>query len=206
VTDGSATAPPVRVLIADDQSAFVRGLGVVLSIGGRIEVVGVAESGEEAIARAVELVPDVVLLDVRMPGINGIEAARVIRQKVPVTKIIMLTASDDEEDLYEALKAGATGYLRKDISIEEVAAVIRGVARGQSLVTPTMASKLVRELQLLDPADEALQPYTSREVEILKAVAKGMSHRQIGADLSISKDMAENHIRNIIEKLHRSRS
>ena len=208
VTDSPATAPqvsPIRVLIADDQPVFLRGLGVVLSIGGRIEVVAVAENGEEAIARAVELVPDVVLLDVRMSGINGIEAARIISQKVPVTKIIMLTASDEEDDLYEALKAGATGYLLKDVSIEEVAAVIRGVTQGQSLITPSMASKLLVELQLSDPADETSQSYTSREVEVLKAVAKGMSNCQIGAELSISEHTAENHIRNIIEKVHRGR-
>jgi two-component system NarL family response regulator len=208
VTDSSATAvpvSPVRVLIADDQSDFLRGLGVVLSIGGRIEVVAVAHNGEEAIARAVELVPDVVLLDVGMPGINGIEAARIISQKVPVTKIIMLTASDEEDDLYEALKAGATGYLRKDISIGEVAAVIRGVAQGQSLVTPSMASKLLLELHLSDPAEKAPQPYTSREVEVLTAIAKGMSTAEIGDELSIGEDTAENHIRNIIGKLHSAR-
>lgn len=209
VTDSSATDLPVsavRVLIADDQSEFLRGLGVVLSIGGGIEVVAVAHNGEEAIARAVELVPDVVLLDVGMPGINGIEAARIISQRVPVTKIIMLTASDEEDDLYQALKAGATGYLRKDISIGEVAAVIRGVARGQSLVTPSMASKLLLELQHSDPTEKASQPYTSREVAVLKAIAKRMSTGEIGAELSISEETAENHIRNIIGKLQRGRN
>ena len=202
----TATTTPVRVLIADDQSVFLRGLGVVLSIGGRIEVVAVVENGEDAIARAVELVPDVVLLDVRMPGMNGIEAARVISQQVPITKIIMLTASDEEDDLFEAIKAGATGYLRKDTSIEEVAAVIWGVARGQSLITPSMASKLLLELQLSDPAEAASQSYTSRELEVLKLLAKGMSSSQVATELSISEATAENHVGNILEKLHRGRS
>jgi two-component system NarL family response regulator len=209
VTDTPATASevsPIRVLIADDESVFLRGLGVVLSIGGRIEVVGVAENGEEAVARAVELVPDVVLLDVQMPGMNGIEAARVISQQVPITKIIMLTASDEEDDLFEALKAGASGYLRKDTSIEEVAAVIRGVAQGQSLITPSMASKLLIELRLWDPADEASPACTSRELDVLKLVAKGMSSAQIGAELGISENLAESHIRNLLEKLRRGRS
>ena len=206
MSDAPAAAPtvPIRVLIADDDSAFVRGLGVVLSIGGRIEVVGVAENGEQAVAKAVELVPDVVLLDVQMPGMNGIEAAHVTSQQVPIAKIIMLTASDEEDDLFEALKAGATGYLRKDTSIEEVAAVIRGVAQGQSLITPSMASKLLTELRLRDPADEAPQASTSRELEVLKLVAKGMSSRQIGAELSISENLAESHIRNLLEKQRRS--
>ncbi len=200
-------AMPVRVLIADDQSVFIRGLGVVLSIGGRIEVVAVAEDGEEAIARAVELVPDVVLLDVRMPGVNGIEAARVISRQVPVTKIIMLTASDDEDDLFDALKAGATGYLRKDTSIEEVAAVIVAVAQGQSLVTPSMATKLLVELQEhTDPADQIAQESTGRELEVLRLVARGMSNREIGDELVVSESTVKNHIRNILEKLHRGRS
>ena len=205
--DPTATAPttPIRVLIADDQSAFVRGLGVVLSIGGRIEVVGVAENGEEAVARAVELVPDVVLLDVQMPGMNGIEAARVISQQVPITKIIMLTASDEDDDLFDALKAGATGYLRKDTSIEEVAAVIRGVAQGRSLITPSMASKLLIERRLWDSADEASPACASRELDVLKLVAEGMSSAQIGAELGIGENLAESHIRNLLEKLRRRR-
>ena len=201
-----ATTAPVRVLIADDQSVFLRGLGLVLSISGRIEVVAVAENGEDAVARAVELVPDVVLLDVHMPGTSGIEAARVISQQVPITKIIMLTASDEEDDLFEAIKAGATGYLRKDTSIEEVAAVIWGVARGQSLITPSMAAKLLLELQLPDPPEAASQSFTSREIDVLKLVAKGMSSSQIGTELSISEATAENHVCNILEKLHRGRS
>ena len=121
----------IRVLIADDQALFRRGLDVVLGIEDHIKVVAEAENGEEAVSKAEELAPDVVLMDVRMPRINGIEAARRIRDISPTTKILMLTVSDEEEDLYEAVKAGATGYLLKEISIEEVANAIRAVVTGQ---------------------------------------------------------------------------
>jgi len=210
VSEGEAAealAPPVRVLIADDQPLFRRGLWVVLGTDARIEVVAEAENGEEAIARAVELVPDVILMDVRMPRVNGIEAARVISQQVPTTKIIMLTVSDEEDDLYEAIKAGATGYLLKEISVEQVAEAIQSVVQGHSLITPSMASKLLTEFQKLsNRTEETVQlpspTLTPRELEVLKLVAKGMSNREIGDQLFISENTVKNHIRNILEKLH----
>ncbi len=202
-----APRPPVRVLIADDQPLFRRGLWVVLGTDDRIEVVAEAENGEEAIARAVELVPDVILMDVRMPRVNGIEAARVISQQVPTTKIIMLTVSDEEDDLYEAIKAGATGYLLKEISVEQVAEAIQAVVQGHSLITPSMASKLLTEFQKLSTRTEGAAQLpsptlTPRELEVLKLVAKGMSNREIGDQLFISENTVKNHIRNILEKLH----
>ena len=203
----AATSTPVRVLIADDQPLFRRGLWVVLGTDERIEVVAEAENGEEAIARAVELVPDVVLMDVRMPRVNGIEAARVISQQVPTTKIIMLTVSDEEDDLYEAIKAGATGYLLKEISVEEVAEAIRAVMQGQSLISPSMASKLLNEFNAMSKRADEKQQYpapalTTRELEVLKLVAKGMSNREIADELYISENTVKNHVRNILEKLH----
>src|SRR2546423_5278137 len=140
---------PIRVLIADDQPLYRRGLEVVLHTEDSIEVVGEAENGEEAVAKAEELAPDVVLMDVRMPKVSGIEAARMIRDSVPTTKILMLTVSDEEEDLFEAVKAGANGYLLKEISVEEVAEAIRAVVQGQSLISPSMASKLLTEFNSL---------------------------------------------------------
>ena len=116
-----------------------------------------AEDGEEAIAKAEELVPDVVLMDVRMPRLNGIEAARRIRALLPSTKILMLTVSDEEDDLYEAIKAGANGYLLKEISVEEVADAIHAVVQGQSLISPSMASKLLQRVQLPGPSQAAAQ-------------------------------------------------
>jgi two-component system NarL family response regulator len=200
-------AEVIRVLIADDQALFRRGLYVVLGTEDHIDVVAEAENGEEAVAKAVELAPDVVLMDVRMPRINGIEAARQINLQVPTTKILMLTVSDEEDDLYEAIKAGANGYLLKEISVEEVAEAIRAVVQGQSLISPSMASKLLNEFNSLARKAEERQQYpapalTSRELEVLKLVAKGMSNREIADELYISENTVKNHVRNILEKLH----
>lgn len=203
--DGEVEA--IRVLIADDHALFRRGLNLVLESEDGIEVVGEAEHGEEAIAKAEDLVPDVVLMDVRMPRVNGIEATARISESVPTTKIIMLTVSDEEEDLYEAIKAGATGYLLKEIAIEEVPYAIRAVVQGQSLISPSMASKLLNEFNTLaKQADEKQQfpvpKLTSRELEVLKLVAQGMSNREIAKELYISENTVKNHVRNILEKLH----
>jgi len=197
----------IRVLIADDQALFRRGLYVVLGTEERIEVVAEAEDGEDAIAKAEELVPDVVLMDVRMPRINGIEAARQIRDLLPSTKILMLTVSDEEDDLYEAIKAGANGYLLKEISVEEVADAIHAVVQGQSLISPSMASKLLSEFNSLArqaAAQEQLPApvLTARELEVLKLVARGMSNRDVADQLFISENTVKNHVRNILEKLH----
>ena len=172
-----------------------------------IEVVAEAENGEDAIEKARELAPDVVLMDVRMPRVNGIESARQIRADVPTTKILMLTVSDEEDDLYEAVKAGANGYLLKEISVEEVAEAIRAVVQGQSLISPSMASKLLNEFNALVKRAEEKQQFpaptlTSREVEVLRLVAKGMSNREIADELYISENTVKNHVRNILEKLH----
>ena len=142
-----------------------------------------------------------------MPKVNGIDAARQIRALNPATKILMLTVSDDEEDLYEAIKAGANGYLLKEISVEEVAEAIRAVVQGQSLISPSMASKLLNEFNVLARKAEERQQYptpalTTRELEVLKLVAKGMSNREIADALYISENTVKNHVRNILEKLH----
>jgi DNA-binding NarL/FixJ family response regulator len=204
---GGESADTIRVLIADDAPLFRRGLYVVLSTEPNIEVVAEAENGEEAIAKAEESAPDVVLMDVRMPRINGIDAARAIRDSSPATKIIMLTVSDEDDDLYEAIKAGANSYLLKEVSVEEVPEAIRAVVQGQSLISPSMASKLLNEYTTLAKRAEEKSQYpapalTSRELEVLKLVAKGQSNREIGEDLFISENTVKNHVRNILEKLH----
>src|SRR5918912_2859586 len=140
---------PIRVLIADDHELFRRGLNMVLEAEDDIDVVAEAEDGVATVAKVGELAPDVVLMDVRMPRMNGIAATREIREMFPATRILMLTVSDDEDDLFDAVKAGANGYLLKEISIEEVADAVRAVAAGRSLLSPSMAAKLLSEFATL---------------------------------------------------------
>jgi two-component system NarL family response regulator len=195
----------IRVLICDDHALFRRGLVMVLESEPGIEVVAEAEDGEEAVRQAGDAAPDVILMDVRMPKMSGIEATRAISDVVPTAKILMLTVSDEEEDLYEAVKAGATGYLLKEISIEEVANAIRAVMTGQSLISPSMASKLLSEFNNLAKAaqQKVLAPkLTDRELQVLKLVAQGMSNREVAEQLFISENTVKNHVRNILEKLH----
>jgi two-component system NarL family response regulator len=197
----------IRVMIVDDHALFRRGLQMVLEGEDDIEVVGEASDGHEAIEQAEKTTPDVVLMDVRMPKRSGIEATRAIKDVLPSTKILMLTISDEEADLYEAIKAGASGYLLKEISIEEVANAVRQVQAGQSLISPSMASKLLTEFaSMVKRRDERSQVpgprLTERELEVLKLVAKGMNNRDIGAELFISENTVKNHVRNILEKLH----
>ena len=169
-------------------------------------VVGEAGDGAEAVEQAADLLPDVVLMDVRMPRRSGIEACTAIKDVVPSARIIMLTISDEESDLYDAIKAGATGYLLKEISIDEVATAIRAVAGGQSLISPAMASKLLTEFATLIKRDGNRQQVpaprlTERELEVLRLVARGLNNRDIAKQLFISENTVKNHIRNILEKL-----
>ena len=197
----------LQVLIVDDHALFRRGLQMVLEQEIDIDVVGEAADGQEAVQKAQELMPDVVLMDVRMPRRSGIEAAGEIKELLPHAKILMLTISDEEADLYEAIKAGASGYLLKEISIEEVADAIRSVWAGQSRISPSMASKLLTEFAAMSKrADERRQVpaprLTEREMEVLTLVAEGLNNRDIGQRLFISENTVKNHIRNILEKLH----
>ncbi len=197
----------VRVMVCDDHALFRRGLVMVLEAENDIVVVAEAEDGEDAVRTVGEFAPDVVLMDVRMPGVGGIEATRRIGETVPSAKIVMLTVSDEESDLYDAIKAGATGYLLKEISIEEVASAVRAVVAGQSLISPSMASKLLTEFANLSKrADERTTVptprLTDRELEVLRLVAQGKSNREIAGDLFISENTVKNHVRNILEKLH----
>ena len=199
-----AGTEPVRVLVVDDQELFRRGLIMLLSGDTDIEVVGEASDGITATELAVKTAPDVILLDVRMPRRTGVEACRGIKEAVPSAKIIMLTVSDEEADLYESVKNGASGYLLKDSSIEEVAQAIRVVNEGQSLISPSMAVKLIDEFKQMSKPEREQGPalrLTERELEVLRLVAKGLNNREVAKELFISENTVKNHVRNILEKL-----
>ncbi len=203
MTQVGAGGEPIRVVISDDHDLFRRGLKMVLEAEEDIEVVAEAADGQEAVARVEELAPDVVLMDVRMPRMGGIEATRLIRQLFPTTRIIVLTVSDEEDDIYGAVKAGANGYLLKEVSIEEVADAVRAVFTGQSLISPALASKLLAEFSGPPKAvdDPSAVRLTEREVEVLKLVALGHDNAQIAGQLGVSESTVRNHVANILTKL-----
>jgi DNA-binding NarL/FixJ family response regulator len=206
VPDGhdGPVAQVVRVVICDDHELFRRGLSMVLAGEEGIDVVGVAADGDEVIGMVAELEPDVVLLDVRMPGTDGAAAARAIVAGSESVRVLMLTVSDAAEDLYDAVKAGAHGYLLKDIGTDELLAAIRAVVVGQSLISPPMAAKLLAEFNTLARAAEARKAgpqLTEREVEVLALLARSLSNRAIAEELGIAENTVKNHVRSILEKL-----
>jgi DNA-binding NarL/FixJ family response regulator len=202
---GPTGGEPIRVVISDDHELFRRGLKMVLEAEEDIQVVAEAADGQEAVARVEELAPDVVLMDVRMPRMGGIEATRVIRQLFPTTRIIVLTVSDEEDDIYGAVKAGANGYLLKEVSIEEVADAVRGVFAGESLISAALASKLLAEFSGQPKAVDDHVPtsprLTEREVAVLKLVALGYENAEIAQQLEVSESTVRNHVANILSKL-----
>ncbi|MGH9266256.1 MAG: response regulator [Acidimicrobiales bacterium] len=199
MTQGPAGGEPIRVVISDDHELFRRGLRMVLEAEDDIEVVAEAADGQEAVARVEEQAPDVVLMDVRMPRMGGIEATRLIRQLFPTTRIIVLTVSDEEDDLYGAVKNGANGYLLKEVSIEEVADSVRRVFAGESLISATVASKLLAEFTG-HPLLSAPR-LTEREIAVLKLVALGHENADIAERLAVSESTVRNHVANILTKL-----
>jgi two-component system NarL family response regulator len=196
-------------MIVDDHALFRRGLEMVLNSEPDIELVSEASDGAEAVEKAGETLPDVVLMDIRMPRSSGIEACRALKDVVPSAKIVMLTISDEEADLFEAIRAGASGYLLKDIPLDEVADTVRAVDGGQSLINPSMAGKLLTEFAILARREAASEPpqqvpapkLTDREMQVLKLIARGMNNRDIAKELFISENTVKNHVRNILEKL-----
>jgi DNA-binding NarL/FixJ family response regulator len=197
--------PPIRVLLADPHALFRRGVRMVLDGEADIEVVAECADGLDAVDRIAELAPDLVLIDVRMPGISGIEATRRARSLVPNLKVAILTVSEDDEDLFAAVRAGATGYLLKEVSIEELPDAVRAVARGQSMISPAMASRLLNEFNALSRRVEEQRGtaprLSDRELEVLRLVARGLSNKDIAAELVIAENTVKNHVRNILEKL-----
>lgn len=202
-------SPPstIRVLVCDDHAVFRRGLGMVLETTDGVEVVGEAADTAEAVAASQELTPDVVLMDLRMPGGGGIEAIRQISGSSPSVRFIVLTVSDEDQDLFDAVKAGAVGYLLKEVSIEEVGEAVLAVAAGESLLSPAMTAKLLGGYADLAKQGSVrtagpIGDLTHRETEALRGIARGLSNRAIAAELGIAENTVKNHVRGVLEKLH----
>lgn len=192
----------ITVLVADDEARFRRVVAAVLDGEPDIEIVGQASDGSAAVAMAEEVIPDLVLLDVRMPGIGGVEAAVRIRRAVPTTKVVMLTSSDEEEDMFAALKAGADGYLMKDGLVADLADGVRAVARDLGLLlSPAVASRMLAEFNHgpKQPSEPAL---TDRELEVLQLVSRGRGNQEIADELTLSNHTVKRHVANIMAKLH----
>jgi NarL family two-component system response regulator LiaR len=191
----------IRVLIADDHPVVRRGLRTFLELQEDIEIVGEASDGEEAVERVRELLPDVVLVDLVMPKVDGIEAIRRIRAISPTTRLIVLTSFADDDKVFPAVKAGAMGYLLKDVAPADLVEAIRTVHRGEALMHPAVAAKVMSELahgERRAPGDAL----TERELDVLRLIARGCSNREIATDLVLSEKTVKTHVSNILAKLH----
>ena len=195
-----------RVLLADDHSLFREGLAGIIASQPDMEVVGEATDGLEAFVKAQELKPDLILMDVQMPGMDGIEAARQVKQVLPETIIVMLTVRSDDELLFEALKNGAQGYLLKEIRSQELLEMLRGALRGEAAISPTLAGRVLSEFRrlskggIVDQEDD--NGLTEREQQVLVQASNGATDKEIAAALNISLNTVKTHIRNILAKLH----
>ena len=195
----------IKVLVVDDHPIFRQGLISLLQQYPEFEAVGQATNGEEAVAVATELQPDVVVMDVCMPGGDGIAATTALQQALPNIKVVIVTVSDKDEDLFAAIKAGARGYLLKSVSLRELIDSIRLVAQGEAIISPTVAGKLLDEFKQTDKEklDKALNGGLSlREQEVLQLVSQGASNKEIAEQLFISETTVKAHLRTILQKLH----
>ena len=197
----------IRVLLADDQALFREGLDTLLSVHKDIEVVGQASNGQEAVDMAMQLRPDVILMDMQMPILNGVGATRRLKKSLPECRVIVLTTFTDNETIFDALRAGAVGYLLKDVGSAQLADSVRATARGESILDPSVAAKVVQEFSRVSnmvPAsssDVLPEPLSDREVELLGLIASGLSNKEIADALFITEGTVKNHITHILGKL-----
>ena len=200
------TEPPVRVLLVDDQALFREALATLLDVRDDVEVVGDAADGDEALRRAAELAPDVVLMDLRMPELDGIAATRRLRAQLPEVRVLALTTFDTDEEVFAALRAGAVGYLLKDVSSQRLVEAVEAAARGESVLQPSVAAKVVARVAALP--DDAVPrprppvvPLSERELAVVRLLAEGRSNREIAADLYLAEGTVKNHVTALLGKL-----
>ncbi len=197
----------IRLLIVDDQMLFREGLSTLLSVWDDIDIVGEAENGLEAIEKTAELAPDVILMDLRMPELGGVAATERLTAEHPNSRIIVLTTFDDDESVFDALRAGAVGYLLKDVSSEKLVEAIRTTASGNSFLQPSVAAKVLAEfsrqptLAKKPTVNDLVEPLSKRELEILQFLGKGASNKEIAAGLFLTEGTVKNHITNILGKM-----
>ncbi len=195
---------PIRILIVDDHSIFRQGLRSILENETDFQVVGEARDGAMAINLAWELKPDIILMDIHMPICNGLEATREILKHQGEIRVIILTISEEEADLFEAVRSGARGYLQKDVEPVELVSALRRAMKGEALLSGLLAAKILEEFKGDEkkPTGSQVEPLTAREKEVLKLVSSGMSNRDLAEALVISENTVKHHLSNILEKLH----
>lgn len=199
---------PIRILLVDDQPLFRRAIATLIGEQPDMVVVGEAENGLDAVEQAHALSPDLVVMDVEMPIMNGVEAVRLIHDQLPRIKVVMLTVSESEDFLFDALRNGADGYLLKDLRPEQLYDMLRSVMRDETPLSPVMAKRLLTEfrdgpsVRVASAPQPAGPELTRREIEVLQLVAEGLSNKEVGTHLSITEGTVKNHVHNALEKLH----
>jgi DNA-binding NarL/FixJ family response regulator len=197
----------IRVLLVDDQVLFREGLETLLSVHKDIQVVGNASNGQEAFDVAAHVRPDVVLMDVRMPVLDGVRATSLFKDALPQCKVIVLTTFDDDEYIFDALRSGAVGYLLKDVASAQLVEAIRAAARGESILEPSVAAKVIAEFSRVSSMvpsmqmEQLVEPLSERELEILSLIARGASNKEIAGQLFIAEGTVKNHVTHILSKL-----
>ena len=197
----------IRILLVDDQALFREGLATLLGQHTELEIVGVAADGAEGLAQAGRVRPDIVLMDLRMPGMGGVEATRRLLAAQPTVRVLVLTTFDEDEEVFAAIRAGAAGYLLKASPSEKLVAAIRAVARGESVLEPSVTAKLMNEFARVTTREERrttqplADPLSGRELSVLQALADGMSNKEIAARLGIAEGTVKNHMTNVLGKL-----
>ena len=197
---------PIRVMLVDDHVLFRKGIQALLTNQEDFDVVGEASNGKEAVENAIACKPDVILMDIDMPVCSGLDAVKMIKSEMPQVHIVMLTVSDDNQDLFTAIKNGAGGYLLKNLEPKDLYQMLRGILHGDAPLTGIIAAKILQELRSPQPSRETEMgggdELTGRETEVLRLIAQGMSNKEIASKLSITENTVKVHVRTTLEKLH----